>query len=495
MIDKQSLSPSKSGLGIYKKFLALGVLSSTFFLTACGADIETETPARMVPVNTQLVSTGDIATQVSFAGQVHPQDNLSVMGRIPGGMVDEVFFNVGDFVNAGDPLFTMDLVDINNQIANLSAQLQTAEAAVRAAQTGVGVATGGGGVQQQQIQAASSVNQAQTAVTNATIAIEQSEANVNQARLSLDQAQNGYNTASQNLLDSRTLFDAGAMSRMQLDQAETVAENARIGLEQAINGYNIATNALTQARTGLSTAEQSLADAQSSYQIITQTLPSDNQAQAQGGLEQAMAQRNAVQVQLNVATSSLADATVRSPISGVVSARNVEPRTMLTGGAPFTIVSENAVSITTEVTQSVVNMVHPGDTVSVAIPAAGDTDFIGQVITVSPGTGGNRTFTVEVNVDNPQGLIRPGMFAQVYFTTQARQNAVVIPRQAVLTQGAETVVYLATNGTASRQAVQTGLDTGLEVEITAGLMPGDELIVTGQNFVNHGVGLNIIESH
>ena len=480
----------------YKKLATLGIISSAFFLTACGADVAPEATVRTVPVNTQLVSTGHIATQVSFAGQVHPQDNLPVIGRIPGGMVDEVFFAVGDFVSAGDALFTMDLTDINNQIASLTAQLQTAEAAVRAAQTGVGMAAGGGGVQQQQIQAASGVNQAQTAVTNANIAIEQSEANVNQTRLGLTQAQNGYDTATQNLADSQTLFNAGAMSRVQLDQAENMAENARIGLEQATNGYNIATNALSQARVGLETAERALADAQSTYHIITQTMPSDNQAQAQGGLEQAQAQRNAIQVQLNVARNSLDDAIVRSPISGVVSARSVEPRTMLTGGAPFIIVSENAVTITTEVTQNVVNSIHPGDTVTVSIPAAFDNDTTaqGQVLSVSPATMGARTFTVEINVDNTQGLIRPGMFAQVYFTTQESANAVVIPRQAVLTQSNETVVYLVNNGQAYRQPVQTGLDNGITIEITAGITPGDEVIVTGQNFVNHGVALNIIEA-
>ena len=493
---------------LHKKLILTSILAGSIFLVACGSDIEPVVEARIVPVNTQFVSTGNLATQVSFAGQVHPQEHINVIGRIPGGMVDEVFVNVGDFVNAGDVLFTMDLTDLNNQISALTAQLATAEAGVRAAQTGVGVAAGGGGVQQQQIQAASGVAGAQTAlaqaeagVSNAQIAIEQSQGNITQARLGLTQATNAYETASQNFSDSTVLFNAGAMSRVQLDQAEMAADNAAIGLEQAQNNYNIANTASEQASLGLITAEASLAqarqalsDAQASYQIITQTLPSDNQAQAQGGLEQAVAQRNAIQVQLNTVISTLDDATVRSPISGVVNTRNIEPRTMLGGNIPpFTIVSENAVMITTEVTQSVINSIHVNDNVDVVIPAIGTEAFTGQVISVSPAAGGTRTFTVEINVDNQSGIIRPGMFAEALFITNEVQNSIIIPRQAVLTQGTDTVVYLANGESAKRTYVTTGLDDGSVIEITSGLSTGDELIITGQNFVNDGTLINIIE--
>ena len=494
---------------IHKKLMGTGLLAGSLFLVACGSDIAaSEYEPRVVAVNTQLVSTGHLATHVSFVGQVYPQEQVNVIGRIPQGMVDQVFVSMGDFVNAGDPLFTMDLTDINNQIAALTAQLVTAEAGVRAAQTGVGQATAGGGVQQQAIQAGSGVAQAQTGVaqaeagvSNAQIAIEQSQTNINQARLGMTQAQNAYDTASQNLADSTVLFHAGAMSRVQLDQAEIGTDNARLALEQATNNYNIANTAIEQANIGLATAQatlaqaqQGLSDATASYQIMTQTLPGDQLNMARDGLAQAQANRNALKVQLNTARAALNDAVITSPITGVVNSRNVEPGTMLMGGLPpFTIVSENTVEVRVEVTQSVINSVNVGDTVTVFVPATQNESFPGQVMTVSPAANGTRTFTVAVNVDNQTGTIRPGMFAEVLFTMHEIQNGIIIPRQAVLTQGADTVVYLANGESAKRTYVTTGLDDGMVIEITSGLQAGDELIITGQNFVNHGTLINVIE--
>ena len=536
MLHNKLIPNCKNIKFLHKKLIPLGLLSASIFLVACGAEIEEDIQARVVPVNTQLVSTGNMSTQISFAGQVNPQEQIHVTGRLPGGMVDQVFANVGDFVNAGDILFTMDLTDLDNQVAALTAQLATAEAAVRAAQTGVGMATGGGGVQQQQIQASSGVSQAEVGVSqaevgvaqaeagvaqaeagvaNAQIAIDQTQGNINQARLGLTQAENAYSTAIQNLTDSTVLFNAGAMSRVQLDQAEMSVENARIGLEQATNNYNIANtsieqaniglltsqtsltqaqNSLEQAQNGLIQAQQALADAQASYRVITQTMPNDNRTQAQDGLAQAVAQRNALQVQLNAAIGTLDDATVRSPISGIINSRNIEPQTMIGGGVPpFTVVSENAVMVSVEVTQSIVNLIQINDYVDVFIPAATNEAIIGQVASVSPAANGTRTFTVEINIDNEDGILRPGMFTEVFFTIQEIDNAIIVPRQAVLTQNNETVVYLANGSTAIRHYVTTGLDNGIEIEITSGISQGDEIIITGQNFVTHGVYINVIE--
>lgn len=467
--------------------VSLAGLLSAALLTACGTTTEADslvdwvsTPERSVPVNITPVRLSSISSELSFAGQVDAADHIAVMSRTPG-MVDQVFVNVGDFVNAGDVLFTMDPVDIENNINSLVAQLATADAAVNAARTGVAQA-GGSAVQQQILQATGGVAQAETALI-------QAETNVEQSALSLSQAQIAYDTARQSYNDTRSLFSAGVATRIQMDQVEMSLSNAQITLDQAVNNTSLAEAALTQAQT-------SLQQALDSQHLVTADIPAETRQRAQDGLAQAIAQRNSIAVNLQAARERLDDAAITSPISGIIASRNIEPQTMLgQGTAPFTVVSADSVRVNVEVTEAIIASIEAGQNVTVYITAAYQAPFIGIVSFASPAANPmTSTFTVEVSVDNRDGLIRPGMFAEVFFTRAQAENAVVVPRSAVLTEDGQMVVYLAEGEIAERRIVETGIDNGVEIEVISGLSPGEMLIVTGQTFVTDGVHLQIIDT-
>ena len=452
-----------------KKAHGLFLISLTLLtLSACteGATTTEAALERVIAVNTAYVGTGSIRSELSFAGQVRAAEHIAVMSRVPG-MVDEVFVNTGDFVNAGDVLFTMDAVDLRNNINSLEAQLGTAEAAVNAARTGVTQA-GGSAMQQQILQATGGLAQAETSLE--------------QAALALSQAQNAYNNARQSYTDTTALFAGGVATRMQMDQAETGLTNARIGLEQATNSHNLASLALSQAET--------------SHQLVAGDMPAENLRRAQDGLAQAIAQRDSLLVNLDAARERIDDAAVRSPISGTIGSRNIEPRTMLAQGmAPFTVVSTDTVTVSVEVTEVIINSIQAGQAVSVNITAASALPFTGEVITVSPAADlMTSTFTVEVSVDNRAGTIRPGMFAEVFFVRHFSDNAVIVPRSAVIVEDGDTVVYIAHGASALRRPVVTGIDNGIEIEIISGLAVGEPLIVVGQTFVTDGVPILIVES-
>ncbi|MCL1999257.1 MAG: efflux RND transporter periplasmic adaptor subunit [Turicibacter sp.] len=478
-------------------------------IAACTTAVsgDTDVPEREVPVNVATVATGSIRSELSFAGQVRAADNIIITSRVQG-MVDEVFVNVGDFIHVNDPLFTMDAVDLQNNVNSLQAQLTAAETAVTAARTGVTQA-GGAGIQQQILQASGGVAQAEGGVAQALTAIAQSEtavaqaqANIEQSTLALAQAQNAHDMAAQSHSDTESLFAAGVATRTQLDQAETGLTNAQIALEQANNNYHITHLALEQAQTSLAQAESShaqaetaLAQAISTYNIVSGAMPTETVQRAQDGLSQAIAQRDSIAVNLAAARERLDDVVVRSPISGVIGSRNVEPQTMLLQNPPpFTVVSAEAVLVNVEVTQIVINSIEPGQEVMVSIRAAAAEQFLGTVSSVSPAANEmTSTFTVEVAVDNSSGLVRPGMFAEVFFIRDYSPNTVIVPRGAVLAEDGESVVYLAVDNRAVRRVVTTGIDSGVEIEIVEGIAAGDLLIVTGQTLVTDGVSILIIE--
>jgi len=445
-----------------------------------GASTETEAPAeRLIAVNTMSVQTSDIRTELSFTGNVRASAQIPVMARLQG-MVDEVMVNVGDFVNAGDVLFTMDEIDIQNNILALEAQLATADAAVRAAQTGVSLAAGTA-VQGQ-------ILQAETAIMQAQAGVEQAELGIEQRQLAVSQAEIAYQDATTNLQNMYLLLEFGDIAQVQFDQAESGVNNAAIMLEQARSALEMAEVSLEQARSGV-------AQATASHDLISQNAAAENRRRAQDALAQAQAQRNALAVNLNVARERLNDASITAPMSGVISSRGVEPQTMmLPNVAPFTIVSIDTVIVHVSVTETIVNRIENGQEITVNISAASNIPFVGHVMTVSPTADMvTQTFSVEIELDNTDGLLRPGMFAEAFFVRDEANDTIVVPRSAVLVDEGSPIVFLAIGEEAVRREVVTGIDSGAEIEILEGLELGDNLIIRGQTFVRNGSPIHIVE--
>ena len=277
-----------------KTSVSLILASSVLLLAACGQETADIAEERVIPVNTQLVKLGDIATHFSYTAVAVAAEHIAVMPRLGGGMVQGVYAEVGDRVEAGDILFTLDPVDIQSNIDNLMAQLAVAEAGIAAAQTGVTQAQRGSQLNQNILQAEGAVNQARTGVAQASGGVTQARAGlssaevaVEQTRLSINQAQNGYNTARQNFEDTTVLFAVGGASGFQLDQAELGLANAEIALEQAQAQYQNAQLGLEQARVvydnALASHNQALAgyeQAMASYDIVVNSMPEEIQRQA-----------------------------------------------------------------------------------------------------------------------------------------------------------------------------------------------------------------------
>jgi len=451
-------------------------------LAACaaGRGSAEPSPERLIAVYTAPVQRGDIQTELSFIGQVRASTQVAVMSRVSG-KVDQVMANTGDFVNAGDVLFTMDETDLQINIRALTAQLETAEAAVNSARTGVSLA-GGSAVQSQ-------ILQAETAMIQASAGVEQAELGIAQRELAVRQAQNAYDDAKRNLDNMALLLEFGDIAQIQFDQAEALATNAGIALDQARSAYEMAGVSLEQARSGLTQAQEA-------NRIISGNVRSESVRRAQDGLAQAMAQRDSLMVNLEAAQERLNDASVTAPISGVISSRSVEPQAMLLPNvAPFTIVSTDTVRVHVNVTETIVNRIAAGQRVAVSISAASETPFTGEVTVVSPAANDmTAAFSIEITINNREGLLRPGMFAEAFFVREESMDTIVVPRSAVLIEDGVTFVFLAERGRADRRLVTTGIDSGAEIEITGGLEGGEMLIVTGQTFVREGSPIYIMET-
>ncbi|MGN0223718.1 MAG: efflux RND transporter periplasmic adaptor subunit, partial [Muribaculaceae bacterium] len=165
-----------------------------------------------------------------------------------------------------------------------------------------------------------------------------------------------------------------------------------------------------------------------------------------------------------------------SPISGVVTARNYDPGDM-TGSQPVLTIGQitPAVKVVINVNETDLAVIRKGMGVDVAFDAYPDEQFAGRITRVSPAVDVNtRTFPVEVQVNNSDSRLRPGMFARVTINIGSNDN-VVVPDRAVLKQTGSNVkyVYVYSNGHVAFRQVQLGQRLDNAYELLGGINDGD----------------------
>ncbi|MCQ2749106.1 MAG: efflux RND transporter periplasmic adaptor subunit [Clostridia bacterium] len=208
--------------------------------------------------------------------------------------------------------------------------------------------------------------------------------------------------------------------------------------------------------------------------------------QAQAAVEQA-------RIGLENAREVLNDARVKSPIDGVVSNLTVKEKTMLQAGvAPCTVVNADELEINVSVSESVISLIKPGDEVEVSLNAFPGEKFKGIIDAVSSAST-TGVYPVVIKLENDEDKIKSGMFGRVTFSTNKKDKTIVIPKDALIVVGEEKYVFIYDNKKAVRVDVETGIDNGKDVEIISGLEVGDKLIVKGQDYVEDGDKVRLVE--
>ena len=219
----------------------------------------------------------------------------------------------------------------------------------------------------------------------------------------------------------------------------------------------------------------------------------------EGGLSQS--DYDAMQLQYNVLKTQvdnlIENTTLRSPINGVVSARNYDVGDMYAMSMPlFTVEQIVPVKLLIGVSETDYSKVKKGDSVTVTADAIPGKTFYGKVSriypTVDPAT---RTFTVEVKIDNTYKTLRPGMFARATINFGSNNN-VVIPDVAVIKQqgsGERFVYVLNEDNTVTYKKVVLGRRMGAEYEVLEGLQDGDRIVIGGQIRLKDGVKVIVNE--
>jgi membrane fusion protein (multidrug efflux system) len=215
-----------------------------------------------------------------------------------------------------------------------------------------------------------------------------------------------------------------------------------------------------------------------------------------GDFEKIQYEMEALQATANLAKLELSYTEIRAPIDGVISQRYVKVGNTIDVNAPtFQVTSLEPLVSYLHVPEREYRQIEAGQTASIAVDALQGVRFEGTVARISPVidplTG---TFKITIEVSDASRRLKPGMFGRVSIVYDRHENALQIPRNAIIQEAGEPAVFIVENDTARRQVVRTGYVEGSRVEILDGLQDGEQIVLVGQTGLKDGSKVSVIDA-
>lgn len=372
-----------------KRLRTITVLSvlaaSTMVFTGCSADIPAAASQQQIPsVKTITLS----SVERGLPGKVVVNETVEIYSKQPG-RIASITVEEGAVVKKGDLLVQLETGELEVQVRKAQAGLDAAQAQLTNAIEGA---------RQEEIRAA------QGALDAARAAVEQSKAAFDQIQLTYNQTRNHY--------------DTGSVTKDELDLATTSYKTAKAAYDAAVANSISAQAKLDLLKAGASDST----------------------------IAQLRAQVSASQADLDAANLMLMNASIVSPIDGIVAKKYAKAgemafTSMPSGASLLQLISLDPAKVEVSVPESEVNQIKAGDAINIQVASLPNQPFQGTVSFVSPVSDpNNNTFTVRLTVPNPENLLRAGNMVTVNFAGNAAAR-IEIPKDSVIEKDGKKLVY------------------------------------------------------
>lgn len=285
---------------------------------------------------------------------------------------------------------------------------------------------------------------------------------------------------------------AGKIDQILIEDGQAVHKGATLltldTIEMA-NAVRIAQNNVRQTEANFDTAQ---ADYQRYYNLYAKNAVTKQQLEsAQARMITSRTEVDNAYANLNNAQKQIEDGSIISPVTGVVANKTATIGQVVSPGtALLTVEQIDQVYVVVNIEQKDIAAAKQGAAVTITIDAYPDQRFAGAVAVINPVAGGeSRMFRVKIKVDNPNQLLKPGMFAKATLTSGEPESALAVPRTAIIVQKGLHYVYVAANGQAKKTLVETGVLIGDLMEIKTGLQPGVAVVIDNLDKIKDGDAL------
>lgn len=212
-------------------------------------------------------------------------------------------------------------------------------------------------------------------------------------------------------------------------------------------------------------------------------------------LDSAVANKDVAEANLRMLEIEVAKSVVRAPFDGVVDKVFEEQEEFVDVGAPLAhLVQVQKVKAEVGLPERDVPFFAKGDKVNVRLDAIPDRVFEGAVRRIATSADMmTRTFLTEIEIDNPDGALRPGMIARADMVRNTFPDAIQVPIFAAVLVDDQRYVFVEEEGVARLRPVEAGVIQGNMAQVTKGLSPGEHLIISGQYDVRDGEPVNVLQ--
>lgn len=304
-------------------------------------------------------------------------------------------------------------------------------------------------------------------VEQAATQVEQAKANVRQAEEKIGlrpgqpfdpnrvaevaAAKVAFDLAERNFRRAEKLIESGDVSRSFYDEQ-------RARRDQSKEQYDVALAQARQSYAAVEVARTNVANAQS---------------------------------QLALARKNLSYSVIPAPIDGFVAERTADLGEYVSPQQKVvTIVRTNPLRIKIDIPEQAIPEVKVGQAVSVTTSAWPDKNFAGRVARIAPNVSAqSRTLSVEAEIENSSGALKPGQFATVRILQERPEPAVLVPARAVVTEAGVSRVFVIKDGRAEQRVIQTGQTEGDLIEVKNGVAADEQVATSGLERLSDGVAV------
>jgi RND family efflux transporter MFP subunit len=207
-------------------------------------------------------------------------------------------------------------------------------------------------------------------------------------------------------------------------------------------------------------------------------------------IEQARWSYQSAESQYIVARRQLSDTKITTPISGIVTARNLNIGSMVMGAPQATLVANvvdiSRLKVKVNVAEKDVIRLKVGEKVEVTTDVFPGSVFTGTIFSISSKGDEGHTYPVEVVLKNSKLQLKAGMFGRVNFMPKSSGNLIVIPRESIVGSVKDAKLFIINNNVAKIRSVVVGKEAGTNIEILDGLQEGEQVVINGQNNLSEG---------
>ncbi|MCB1308897.1 MAG: efflux RND transporter periplasmic adaptor subunit [Leptospiraceae bacterium] len=431
-----------------------------------GDDAEDLDTSMMVPeVRTIVISRRNLQHKVQSPGTITYLEKAAVTSKILG-RVETLYVDQGDLVKPDDRLAQMETFELELQRKQAEASLNSARA---------------------QYDLSRARYRAARMNTDRQIKdLERSQSDIIEAKAN-------YMNARQNLINQQEIYEMGGVSETELKSVYANYLSAMSRYFQTRKSYQISIVGFRDEdleESGMVIPEEPPEKREAFVDFNTE-VDRENVKVAEAALKNA-------QLEIESIDLLMRESTIVSPLEGVVASRAIEMGEQVQQGEPlFTIVRMDTLVISTGIPEEEVQHIELEQQVNFTVDAREGEERAGTVYRISPIIDvATRTAEIKIITDNPEYKLNPGMFVRCSIITRTKEDAIAIPTTALVDRSEEdgqdiAYVYVVQEDLVLRRKVALGGTYGDEVEVTAGLEGGEEIVQEDVQALKDGAAVHV----